>query len=85
MKSEKSQEPKTYDERGKITKGRKEKTQTSNTNDAEAHKRRIGKKISQKEKRNTWVAAFELKNNQLLTRPVDTGWAMPITLISQTR
>jgi hypothetical protein len=67
-------------------KGRKDKTQISNTNDAEHHKRRAGRnKVSQKEKRNAQVAAFELKNNQLLIRPVDTGWAKPITFISRTR
>jgi hypothetical protein len=31
------------------------------------------------------VAAFGLKNDLLLTRDVDKGWATPITLISRTR
>ena len=42
-------------------------------------------KFRRKKKGGIQVAAFGLKNDLLLTRHVDKGWAKPITLISQTR
>lgn len=85
-KGQKTEEPKSYTEKKREPKDDEGNARISDTNDAEVVNRRAGRnKVSQKKIGGIQVAAFGLKNDLLLTRHVDKGWAKPITLISQTR